>query len=137
MAQEIEKLVVDIERLAASSDPAGKKALWRGPDPMIAQPVQYGIDLRDQIGCVDHFGGGAIQFSTVNLERAVEVESDMAVVANERQRLSFDYTEVRGVTQIIALPGIAIDEQHIEAGFRHRPDETCPAIVSDHVHSVA
>jgi len=45
-----------------------------GPDPIIAQPVQCGIDLGDQIGCVDHFGGGVIQFSTVNLERAVEVE---------------------------------------------------------------
>ena len=44
------------------------------PDPIIAQPVQCGIDLGDQIGCVDHFGGGVILFSTVNLERAVEVE---------------------------------------------------------------
>jgi hypothetical protein len=86
---------------------------------------------------MDHFGGGAIQLGTVNLERAVEVEGDVAVGANECQRLSFDDTEVRGVTQIIALPGIAIDEQHIEAGFRHRPDETRSAIVSDHVHSVA
>ena len=125
-------LVADIERLGAGSDPAREKALRRGPDPIIAQPVQYGIDLGDEFGCVDHFGGGTIQFGTVNLERAVEVEGDMAVIANECQRLSFENTEVRGVTQIIALPGIAIDQQHIEAGFRHHPDETCPAIVSDH-----
>jgi len=33
-----------------SSDPAREKALRRGPDPIIAQPVQYGIDLGKQFG---------------------------------------------------------------------------------------
>ena len=61
--------------------PPKKFVCGAGPDPIIAQPVQCGIDLGDQISCVDHFGGGAIQFSTVNLERAVEVEGDMAVIA--------------------------------------------------------
>ena len=28
------------------------------PEPIIAQTVQCGIDLGDQIDCVDHFGGG-------------------------------------------------------------------------------
>jgi hypothetical protein len=55
------------------------------PDPIIAQPVQCGIDLGDQIGCVDHFGGGVILFSTVNLERAVE-EPTIARIAHQQYR---------------------------------------------------
>ena len=125
-------LVAEIERRGARRDPAWQQALRRGADALIAQPVQCAIHLSDEIARVDHLDAGTIQLRAVDLERTVEIERDVTVIAHERQRLAFEDAEVGGVAQIVALPGIAVDEQRVEAGVRHGRDETCPAIVSDH-----
>ena len=90
-------LVAEVESFGSTSDPAREKTLRRGTDPMIAQPVQCMVNLGDEIGRVDHVDARTIQFGAVDLERAVEIESDMPITANQRQRLSFEDTEISGV----------------------------------------
>ena len=58
----------------------------------------------------------AVERGAVGLQRAVDVERDVAVAAHQRQRLAFEDAEVGGVAQVIALPGVAVDQQHVEAG---------------------
>ena len=60
---------------------------------------------------------GAIERGAVGLQRAVEIERDMAVAAHDRERLALQNAEVGGIAQVVALPGIAVDQQHVEAGF--------------------
>ncbi len=56
----------------------------------------------------------------------------MAVAAHDRERLAFQDAEVGGVAQIIALPGVAVDQEHVEPGLLHRVGEALAALVGDH-----
>ena len=125
-------LVGEIEVLGARRDPARDQALRRRADPLIAQPVERAFDFGDEIGGMDHLDARTIQLRAVDLERAVEIERGVAIVAHQRQRLAFEDAEIGGVAQIVALPGIAVDQQRVEARFRHCLDQTRSAVVGNH-----
>src|SRR5438477_11291712 len=74
----------------------------------------------------------AIERGAVDLERAVEIERDMAVGAHQRQRLALKNAVVGGVAQVVALPGVAVDQQHVDAALRHRRQQAPLAIGMDH-----
>ncbi len=68
----------------------------------------------------------------VDFERRVEIERDSAAALGDRQPLAFEHAEIRDIAQIIALPGIAIDENRVEAARFHRLVEPRSAIIRDH-----
>ena len=53
-------------------------------------------------------------------------------LAHDGQRLAFEDAEVGGVAQIVALPGVAVDQQGVEPGFAHRVGETLDPLPRDH-----
>src|SRR5437016_3193961 len=74
----------------------------------------------------------AIERRAVDLERTVEIERGLAVSANQRQRLALKNAVVGGVAQVVTLPGIAVDQQHVDAALQHRRQQPPLAIGVDH-----
>ncbi len=125
-------LVGDLEFAGARGDPARQQPLRRGAHAPVAHPVERRIHLADQVRREDDLDAGTIERGAVGLQRAVDVERDMAVAAHDRQRLAFEDAEVGGVAEIIALPGVAVDQQRVEAGLLHRVGQALAAFVGDH-----
>ena len=75
---------------------------------------------------------GQSSLRPVDLQRAVEIERDLPVVAHQGQRLALEYPEVGRIAQVIVLPGIAIDHEQIEPGLRHGVDEARLALLGEH-----
>jgi hypothetical protein len=49
--------------------------------------------------------------------------------------LPFEYAEIGGVAQIIALPGVAIKDEPVEFGIHHAHNKTRATIFRDHAPS--
>ncbi len=60
----------------------------------------------------------AFKLRTVGLDGAVEVERD-AVLADDGEPLPFQNPEIGGVAEIIVLPGVAVEKEHVGAFLRH------------------
>ena len=88
--------------------------------------------IADQVGREHDLDARAVERGAVGLQRAVDIERDMAVATHDRERLALQDAEVGGVAQIVTLPRVAVDQQHVEAGFLHRIGEALAALVGDH-----
>src|SRR5262249_927800 len=114
-------------REPARDQPPGRRA-----DALIAEAIERTVDLGHQVGRMHDLDVRAVDLGAVDLQRAVEIERDMAVGANERERLAFERREIGRLAQVLAVPGIAIDKKHVDAGIRHGGKEALLAVVLDH-----
>ena len=60
----------------------------------------------------------AFERRAVGLDGAVEIERD-AVLADDGEPLPFQNAEIGGVAQIVVLPGVAVEDEHVDALPRH------------------
>ena len=99
--------------------------------------VERLVDRRDEIGRMHHVDAGAFGVRALGLERAVEIERHLAVGAHDRQRLALEDAEIGGIAQVVVLPGVAVEQENVEAGFRHGLAQALPALGEDRRHAGA
>ncbi len=58
--------------------------------------------------------------------------STVAIGVHHRHAMAFDRREIRDIAQIIALPGIAVDDQGFDAGVIHRRAQAIAPILRQH-----
>ena len=130
--QPVEKrrAVAEIEVLGAGRDLARDEPRRRSANAAVVEAVERLVDAVKQVGRMHDRDAVAFKLRAVGLERAVEVERD-AVLADDGDRLPFQDAEVGGVAQIIVLPGVAVEDEHVGAFLRHLLQQPRLAIAVD------
>jgi hypothetical protein len=131
------RLVGQAQVARARRDPARQQAVGRAAEALVAQAVQGLVDRCDEIGRMHHADPGAFGFRPLGLERTVEVECHLAVGARDRQRLALEDGEIGGIAQVVVLPGVAVEQENVEAGFRHGLAQAPPALGEHRRHAGA
>ena len=78
-----------------------------------------------------HMHGRCFQFRALSLGSAVEIKLGGAICRNERDAVAFENAEIGAVAQVIALPGIAVKQEVIDAGVAHRRRKPLPPLVPE------
>ena len=125
-------LVGDFQLACAECDPPRQKPLRRRSHALVSHAIERRIDFAGEIGRQHHLDAGAVERRAVGLQRAVDIERDVAVAAHDGERLALEDAEVGRVAQIVALPGVAVDQHRVEPGFAHRVGETLDPLSRDH-----
>src|SRR6185437_674478 len=76
---------------------------------------------------------GRFELGALGLGRAVEEQLDRAVGQDEADTVAFEDREIRGIAQIVALPGIAIDDQRLDPALRHGLRQSLAPILRQHM----
>ena len=110
--------VAEVEVLGTRRNLARDQARRRGADAVVAQAVERGVDLAEQVRRVHDLDAGAFECRAVGFQCTVEIERN-AVLAHDGKRLTFQDAEIGGVAQIVVLPRVAVEQQRVEALARH------------------
>ena len=94
----------------------------RAGDLAITGPRHELLGTLDEVGCEDHLAV-LVLGGTLGLRLIVEQQGDTAILGDQRQGLAFLNAEIRRIAQRIRMPGIAIDEQGIDARLVHLLEE--------------
>ena len=78
-----------------------------------------------------HAHARRFQLGALGLGGAVEKKLGRAVGGDERNAVAFENAEIGAVAQVIALPGIAVEQQMLDAGLAHRRREPLPPFLGE------
>ncbi len=81
---------------------------------------------------------GRLRLGALGFRGAVEKQLDRAVGRHQRDAVAFEDAEIGAIAQIVALPGIAVEHEVLDAGLGHGGEHaSAPLLGQQHAYSAA
>ncbi len=126
--------VVEREAARGIGQETRQEAARRGGDTAIAEPAQMRRHRGRDLGRQMEREPRRLAFGALDLGRAVEEELHLAVAGHDGDAVSLQNAEIRRIAQVIALPGIAVDDERVDPRLRHRLGDTTAPFLPQHEH---
>ena len=99
---------------------------------MVGHAIEPRADRAGDVGREAEVDARRLRLGALGVARAVEKKLGRAVGLHHGDAVAFEDAEVGDVAQIIALPGIAVDHQLVDAGLRHGGEQTSAPLLRQH-----
>ena len=86
---------------------------------MIGDTIEPRTDRARNIGREMDLHAGHLRLGALRFGGAVEKKLDFSVGSQERDAVAFENAKIRGVAQIVALPGVTVEHEVLDAGLLH------------------
>src|SRR5262249_25973346 len=111
--------ILEREVAAFVREPTRQEATRRGGEAMIGPPIEPRTDSACDVGCKMDFYSRRLRFGTLGFGRTVEGKLGGARGGDHRDAVPIEDTEIGGIAQVVALPGIAVEQDALDASLRH------------------
>ena len=116
---------------SASASHFGQESPRRRREPVIGDAIEPRPDRAGDVAGEPHRDAGCFHLGALGIGRAVEEQLGRAVRRDHRDAVAFQDAEIRDVAQVVALPGIAVHHDLVDAGRLHRGEQPSAARVSE------
>ena len=123
--------VVQGETARRVGKPARQEAARRGGEPRIGDAIEACAHRARNIGRKMDAHGRRFDLRALGLGSAIEIKLGCAVGRDQRDAVAFENAEIGAIAQVIALPGIAVKHEVIDAGLPHRRSEPLPPLLAE------